>query len=652
MVAIAFRAVVSAGLALLASPLCAQTSLLRQSLIDVMRGYPIARTAADDFDGDGLTDLAGITFDSAPGLYSQTKVLVQRQLADGFHDQQVLYASAPQDLLVTDLDADGDVDLAVVQDDPADALAIWLNQGGVQGGPPGQLNRLPLSLAQDLAVRAVALDVDANPATPPALLLVRAIGRDALLYATHVQAPTPELQLLQSLPHPGAIGVATADVDRNGGPDLLIYGDGCRLWMQPGPGGASYTAANENPCGVGTVYAAALAVPPAAGPYFLALARSSGDEWLRVAPGSTFSMPLSSATTGITRDFAFIDADGDADLDLLAARANENAVLAAERGSPVYRRVGDSFEGSLQTVQSAWSAASLSLGAGASGAIVLAHPLRSTAPWQPQPVSALTPVVQFIGNASVYPAPGLVAFLGIQPFTLGPTSVHISAASAGQSHQWSEDLGPGVNSVAADAPVTTIAPSTWTLSLTSIAPVGAGVIGPNNSTRVQVVQPELSEGACYLESLFQLMASLLGAAPDNLQGVSELDQLRRMRDEKLAATAAGQHYIALYQTLQPDLYAATVADPQFAVELWALKDAFMPAINNLLDGNGQALIDAPMQSALSAALNRFAAHASPRLLDAVARERRALDLDHLQGQPIATLQTRWEQSPLSANGWE
>jgi len=126
----------------------------------------------------------------------------------------------------------------------------------------------------------------------------------------------------------------------------------------------------------------------------------------------------------------------------------------------------------------------------------------------------------------------------------------------------------------------------------------------------------------------------------------------RLRDERLLASAAGTHYAELYTQLQPDLHAALVSDPQFALQLWALKEASMPAIDNWLDGDGQAPVDASMQSALSDALSRLQAHASGALHEAVARERRALGLDQLQGQPISVLQSRWERSPLFSSGFD
>jgi hypothetical protein len=220
-----------------AGPAAAQTSLLRQANVALLRGYPVARMAAGDFDGDGLNDVAGITYVAFPDEYTQEKVLIQRQLAGGapsFAEAQALPARAPQDLLVADLDADGDADLAVVQDDASDALAIWINQGGRQGGTPGRFGRLPLTLAYDVATQVAAVDVDANPATPPWLLLVRGLGRDSLLFGNQLDLAAPALTLQQSLGHTSAVGVAVADIDASGYADLLIYGDGCRLWTHQG----------------------------------------------------------------------------------------------------------------------------------------------------------------------------------------------------------------------------------------------------------------------------------------------------------------------------------------------------------------------------------------------------------------------------------
>lgn len=639
----------------------AQTSLLHEAGVDLMRGYPVAQVSAADLDGDGLADLAGISFIAFPDAFTQDKLLIQLQVPGGagaFRDAQSFPVTAPQDLLVADLDADGDADIAVVQDDPADALAIWINQGGAQGGSQGHLMRLTLTLAQDLAARVLAIDLDANPATPPALLLVRGIGRDSLLYASQLHLPTPTLALQQSLPHPGAVGAAVGDFDADGFPDLLIHGDGCRLWRHQVPGsGAPYVLDVTEPCGAGMVHAARIqASTEGAGQFGIALARSTGDVWVTAIPNGYFSLPLPSAAAGITRAFAFIDADGDGDQDLIAARPNENAPALTQRGSPVYRRTGTGFEGTLQTLPSAWSVERIDYGQGNGDAAVLAHPHGSTTLWQASPANSIPPVVQFVSDYGVYPAPSVAGHLQFQPFAIGQMSVHVDAVSnlGGQS-TWSEDVGAGTRTVIADAPVFAPGNSLWTLNLTEVAPAGSGTIGIRNSMQVSVVAREPPEEFCFIEALFNLLAFLTGHAIDgegSPGSLAQLDQLRRVRDERLAASAAGVHYIGLYTELQPDLYAALIADPQFALQLWALKDAWMPAIDNWLDGDARLPVSNAMQDALSQALTRMAAHGSRRLHEAVLRERRALGLDQLQGHPISALQLRWERSPMFSSGFD
>lgn len=653
-----------------AAPLSAQTSLLRQANVQLLQGYPVARMAAGDFNGDGLSDVAGISFEAFPDEYTQEKVLIQLQTSESpprFVDAQALPASAPQDLLVSDLDSDGDADLAVVQDDATDALAIWINQGGAQRGTPARFQRLALMLPYDLAAQVAAIDVDSNPATPPWLLLVRGFGRDSLLFANQLHLGVPGLTLQQALGHSSAVGVTAADIDDNGYADLLVYGDGCRMWIHQGTGvSPPYAALPEALCGpAGTVYAAAMqAMNPSIGQYGMALAAASGDTWVVVTARPTsgqpsvYGFPLSTSTIGITRAFAFIDADGDGDDDLVAARANEDALLPSERGSPVFRRVGNQFEGSLLTLGSAWSVRSTAFATGTGASLLSAHPLRMASLWQLQAASSVVPTVQFQSTSrGYYPAPTLQSYLMLEPFSVAPqASLHIDAVSNGGGHsQWSEDIGAGLHAVVADAPVTAVAGELWTLNLTEVSPAGAGLIGARSTAQVSIVPASgPASGQCYLEDLYLLVAGLLGT-PDHAGAsgsLQELDQLRRVRDQRLAATAAGSYYADLYLTLQSDLYAATFADPQFANQLWALKNAWMPAINNWLDGDGQSPVSASMQAELTAALDRFAAHASLRLYDAVQRERRALGLDSLQGRPIADLQLRWERSPLFADRFD
>lgn len=633
----------------------AQSMLLRESDVALMQGYPVARVASGDLDGDGLMDLAGISYIDFPDAYTQDKLLIQRQVPGNpstFRDAQSFPVTAPQDVLVSDLDADGDPDIAVVQDAPDDALAIWINQGGVQAGTPGQMQRLALAIAGDLALRVRALDLDANPSTPPALLLLRGTGRDALLLDNHLHLGIPGLTLRQSLPHPAAVGVAVADIDGNGYPDLLVHGDGCRLWLHQGPAAPQpYALAPAEPCGAGMVHAA-LIETVAPGSYRLALARSDGDSWVRVSPGGTVSLPLGSGAAGITREFALLDANGDGDPDLLAARANENAAAPAQRGSPVYRRIGDAFEGTLQTVQPAWAALPLAPGA---TAVVLAHPLGGSALWRPQPASAPLPVVEFASDHAVLAEPRLAGELVFLPHSAAVlTTTRIDALSdSGVQRSWTTDTGPGRRRVQSDSPLGAPRYSSWSLTLASASPAGTAAIGARNTMAVLVEPREPTPGQCVIEHLYDIMARLLGGPGGGQRGTpTQLDQLRRLRDERLLASAAGNHYAELYTQLQPDLHAALVSDPQFALQLWALKEAFMPAIDNWLDGDGQAPVDASMQGALSDALSRLQAHASGALHEAVARERRALGLDQLQGQPISVLQSRWERSPLFSSGFD
>lgn len=414
-------------------------------------------------------------------------------------------------------------------------------------------------------------------------------------------------------------------------------------------------------CSGRTVFAAAARdFSPAPGTTGIALGTATGDLWLVISawlPGQNptgWSSTLTTTAAGISQEFAFIDADGDGLDDLVAARRNESA-LPAQRGSPVYRRTPDQTFGSeLQRLAPAWSALTLAPTPGAVQRLALGHPGAGSGLWQ---ADVATPGANLAFQMHDFYSNTLVpyAWVTITPSTQAEaTSIYADALSSTGVHATLvSDVGPGIRQTTVlSSGVSTSGTESWTLTLSEVAPASAATIVEPSTATLHIVPRTLPQGSCFLEGFFLLVNHGRSALPSATSGADPLPLLRRLRDERMAASAGGQHYVGLYQSLQADLYVAAFADTSFWALLWDLTQSWMPAIANLVDGDGQMPVSPQMIELLERSLARFQAHGSVALTEAIAHERAALDLASLVGLPIAALQQRWEASPLYADGFD
>ncbi|MFN8178064.1 MAG: hypothetical protein U0167_09050 [bacterium] len=119
--------------------------------------------------------------------------------------------------------------------------------------------------------------------------------------------------------------------------------------------------------------------------------------------------------------------------------------------------------------------------------------------------------------------------------------------------------------------------------------------------------------------------------------------LARYRDEILSTTPEGQYYAHLYKQYSPDMVRATAADPSLFVRAVGARDAWVTAIQALVDGGGGgATVTTQMQDDLNAILDSFAAHGSPALASVVATERQRLQLDAIAGLDMTAFQHQIE----------
>lgn len=650
-----------------ATSAAAQTTLLRPTGAELLDGLPVHRLATGDIDLDGLTDVVATTRQPSLTPYTRNKVVIQRQRpafgssAPRFSTYRVLDAQAPQGLALTDLDGDGDLDLALAQEDVDQGLVLWHNRGDAQGGAAGAYTGPGLQFGYGPAIDVVAVDADADPASPDDLLLVRGTGLDSLLLRNPPAQQPAAVVPWQSLPHPGAAGALRADFNGDSRADLLVYGVECWVWLQRGAGLTPPYAGFRIPAcdGAGMVSAAAVQLRDNPQAVDLAIGGTNGSFWLRQT-GSTpdgapvfQAQPFDAANPGGARTLQLIDADGDGDLDLLSA--------SSAARTRVFRRIGSSFEGVLQSLPSAGSAAVAALATGQLPELWLGSITTGSGIWSVTTLPPANPGVSFPDAPAQTPVgyyyEGTIGTrLSIHPAATVDLQATIAALPpVGAGLSWQPVIESGSGDWRGIRNASAIR-GEWSLQLTGVSPPGAAFIGAPSTTTTMVIAR--TQPGCVIACLIggQCVGGRGGSGalePGVFMGtLAEVDLLRRLRDERLATTSAGAHYIGLYQSLQVDLWEASFIDPRHYLRLWALKDAWMPAVENLVNGDGQMPVSAEMQALLDEALARYAAHGSQRLQQAIADEIRALDLEHLQGHPIAQLQTRWEASPLFQDGFD
>lgn len=671
------RLVVIVVLSCLASTGNAQ--LLTQSQTELLRAVPVSRLLTNDLDGDDRTDVVALRLAPGPPQLGGSNIIVQRQLVDSvLQTTQVLPAELPVDIALADMDNDGDLDLLVAEDSSTSALRIWVNQGGAQPGPAGRFQAAAGSpVNEDLASGLCTLR-NASSGRRQDVVLVRTIGRESIWLESLDVGSGFVVSLLQGqrFPNPGAIGALCADFDGDGLDDILIYGSQTQLWLRRAGATPPFVASSVGvPVAPATVFAATARDLDGDGQLDLVLATATADIVLQQQGLNGNGEPLYATVdqldgVGGTLAYQWLDVDGDGVDDLIALRDNVNAPLTT-RGSAVFLRQGLAFEPApVQRLAPARSGAVAALGTGLAPVLWLGSLDSANNGIWVSGASAPPPQVRFsaspVGRPQAYYLAGSVgAFLDVLPQTGQPFSASLQASelpSGSPQVAWSVPLQPGQRSIGTrrNSPLGTS--TFWQVDLTAITPTQAAQIGSPASTIIGIYHNpfvNLDTLRCYLLCVGlgicnsgQRASEGSGGVQLYMASVAEITLLQRLRDERMAISAGGQYYIDLYETLTLDLYGATFVDSSFYRELWDLKDAWMPAVANLVDGDGQMPVNADMQSRLQDVLLRFQSDGSPALREAIEVERRALDLDRIAGRPIGWLQQRWESTPLLIDDFE
>ena len=134
--------------------------------------------------------------------------------------------------------------------------------------------------------------------------------------------------------------------------------------------------------------------------------------------------------------------------------------------------------------------------------------------------------------------------------------------------------------------------------------------------------------------------------PSALMGTqAETQTLRDFRDGVLNVSAKGREYVDLYEQFEVEFYVVTLQEPSFYRTLWDAKDAWMPAMQSLVNSNGSAPITANMLDKMDLVFAHFRSNGSRALREAIVEQYEILSPRDFLGQPISALSGTWALLP-------
>jgi len=191
--------------------------------------------AVDDLDGDGDVDLY-VANDGADAVWINQGG-VQGGIAGRYADSgQSLGDFLTVGVALGDVDGDGDTDAVVLNNDMG-LVVVWINQGGDEGGTAGQFLPSGQSMAEDLASDVALGDLDGDGDLD--IFITRNIGRANKVWVNEggLQGGTAGefSDSGQALGNESSGDVALADVDGDGDLDAFVADDGSNhLWINQG----------------------------------------------------------------------------------------------------------------------------------------------------------------------------------------------------------------------------------------------------------------------------------------------------------------------------------------------------------------------------------------------------------------------------------
>lgn len=139
--------------------------------------------------------------------------------------------------------------------------------------------------------------------------------------------------------------------------------------------------------------------------------------------------------------------------------------------------------------------------------------------------------------------------------------------------------------------------------------------------------------------------------PTDFGDFNDVGTLRNFRDNVLTTSDTGNAYIALYDRHGYELGLLLFADPTFFGHFRNAKDAWMPAVDSLVNGDGSAVIDANMIAMMNQAFDHFRTYGSDRLRKAINENYDLLQPGDFEGQTIGELADHWATLPASPEIW-
>lgn len=196
------------------------------------------RSKVIDFDGDGDNDILVADLGQFPPLDALAgKVFLLRQTTPGKFEKELMQDGLGRvnDVQALDLDADGDLDIALAVFGGGDVGEVfWLENTSGQEPKPVYRKHALLALSGAITVAPADLDSDGKMD----LVTLVAQEHEMILAFMNQGAGTFEQRLLARAPHPmyGSTSLSTVDLDRDGDIDILFTnGDAFDAQTDPKP---------------------------------------------------------------------------------------------------------------------------------------------------------------------------------------------------------------------------------------------------------------------------------------------------------------------------------------------------------------------------------------------------------------------------------
>jgi hypothetical protein len=569
----------------------------------------------------------------------------------GFVLGQALPSAGVRGQVVVDIDFDGDNDIAVATVDPADAVVLWVNRSGEVPADAPQFVRSAQRHAYAGAVSLAASYVS-DPGAPPfraALLLTRQGAANVVL---RYDGAGGLVALPQAFAHAGgAVAMASLVGDVAGrGLDHMSFGaPPQRLWLSSA---SSLDYVERIVDEIDSTLVAAICTDfDADGDSDLIVATAGGalETWInqggvQAGVGGEFvkRQTIAPATPGRIDAIELTDIDG-APSPAHADLAVSSTPTAGAASTTLYRYDSGTGLFTARTDMLPGAVALAGRGAAATGRLYLGTP-SGLRVFQPR-TSPLDPVLVSFDAPRVYAVVPLPTGLPLRTNLPAPGLFTVPAAP------YSGTFFPGRITAEVQLPASlSLQPGFHSFTLGTPSNALATVSAPA-TIELYVLASLDPQTICAIECLMLGNCTVVGSGavakstipPAAFMGTAgQVQTLRDFRDGVLRDTPKGREYEGFYERFEGELYRVTLSEPTFFLELKAAKDAWMPAMESLVSGTGDALITAEMADQMDVVFDHFRSRGSRALRETIEAEYAQLDPRAFIGQPIDALRDQWE----------